>query len=351
MKPAPMHHDIAIIGQGLAGSLMGYFLAKLGWNILVIDDHHNGASSIVAAGIVNPITGKSFVRSWNIGEFLPFALQTYRQMERELNIDILREAHIIRSLYSVEDENAWYARSADPVVGQYICPQADVTEFNGKVHPPFAYGETRGTFHVRVPFLLSALKERWTGTGCYLEGKLDYDELGTSSPFFYNGHTFDRIIFCEGHQATGNPFFPGLGMGPSKGEVLMVKIPEAHFRKMYKDHIFIVHSHDDTYWVGGGYQWNSPDDKPSLSARQNLETHLRNILAIPYEVVEHKAAIRPTMHSRRPVFLQNKEHQGMYLFNGLGTKGTSIGPLAAHQIASYLADTAVFPPLFGSIGG
>jgi len=42
------------------------------------------------------------------------------------------------------------------------------------------------------------------------------------------------------------------------------------------------------------------------------------------------------MHDRRPVFLKHGVKDGMYLFNGLGTKGSSIGPFAAKMFCNYL---------------
>ncbi|MFT5168556.1 MAG: glycine oxidase, partial [Saprospiraceae bacterium] len=56
--------DYLIIGQGLAGSLLAYQLLERGKTVQIIDNHHNGASSSIAAGIINPITGRRFAKSW-----------------------------------------------------------------------------------------------------------------------------------------------------------------------------------------------------------------------------------------------------------------------------------------------
>ena len=350
MQQSEAMYDVAVVGQGIAGSLLSWFLKQAGMKVLVIDESHMGSSSALAAGIVNPVTGKSFVPSWNIGLFLPFALKTYREMESNLGISLVKEVNIIRSLYSIQDENTWFARSDDPVVGMYIRDRADLSEFEGKVRPPYSYGETQGTFQVDLALLMENLKIKWLSSGNYLESKFDHNSIEfRDEGFYYQGIKFRKVVFCEGYRAKENKFFPGLGMGPSKGEVLLVKIPGANFRKMYKDQIFIVHQYNDIYWVGSGYQWNAPDDLPTPAIRQKLESQLSAILTIPYEVVGHKAAIRPTMHTRRPIFSEHSEYKGMYLFNGLGTKGTSIGPLAAFQISDYLAGVSDFPPLFAAL--
>ena len=58
--------DFIVVGQGIAGTLMAWNLHLAGKKVLIIDDHHSGSSSLVAAGIVNPITGKNYVTSWRI---------------------------------------------------------------------------------------------------------------------------------------------------------------------------------------------------------------------------------------------------------------------------------------------
>lgn len=73
-------YDFVVVGQGLAGTLLSYFLHKNGKSVLIIDDNFKGSSSKVAAGIVNPITGKNFIKSWRIHDFLPEARRTYDEL-------------------------------------------------------------------------------------------------------------------------------------------------------------------------------------------------------------------------------------------------------------------------------
>lgn len=331
--------DIVVVGQGIAGTLMAYFLKKHGLQVLVMDNNFEGASSKVAAGIVNPITGKNFVKSWRVDEFLPFAEEVYTQMGNELGIQPYTKANIIRSLDTIQDENNWLARTSDSSVAQYMVSEADVSEFLGKVNQSFGYGEITGTYHVHLSEILEAFKKKCIEEESYLQTKFDYNGLKVDeSGFYYDNYCFSEIVFCEGYQALYNPFFPNIGMAPSKGEVLLVKIPQASFRKMYKNKIFIVHHYDDVYWVGSGYEWNAPDDKPTPKSYAILSEALSKALTIPYQIIDHLAAIRPTMHTRRPVFKIHEEIKGMYLFNGLGTKGSSIGPLAARQFARYIVE-------------
>ena len=314
-----------------------HFLLESGKTVSLIDNDHKGAASKVAAGIVNPITGKNFVRSWRVNEFLPLAKKVYDQIAQKLNITTYTEVNIIRTLENTEAENNWLARTADDSVAEYMMADADVSSFEGKVAPAFGYGELTGTFQVHLSDILDAYKQEFLKNDQFLEDEFEHSELIISHDYFEYKHISGKeIVFCEGYKGQTNPFFTKMGFGPSKGEVLHVKIPNADFTKMYKDKIFIVHLYEDVYWVGSGYEWNAPDDLPSVAARTKLITELDRLLLIPYEILDHKAAIRPTMHNRRPLLAVHPTIEGMYIFNGLGTKGSSIGPFVAKQFAEYL---------------
>ncbi len=329
--------DYCIVGQGIAGTTLAWSLLKEGCKVFVIDNSFLGASSYLAAGIVNPITGRNYVRSWRVQEFLPVAQKMYIEMAAELGQSLHNDVNMLRCLYTVEDENNWHARTNDELVAHFMMPQADYSEFSGKVVQPLSYGELCGTFQVKMKDIITLFRQKWISEGRYLKASFEYEKLKTESDFFnYENIKFKNIIFCEGHQALKNPFFPNIGLRPSKGEVLFVRIEGAPFTKMYKDGVFIVQYDNDVYWVGGGYENNPIDDQPSEKGYQNLEKELKRILKIDYTILSHKAAIRPTMSNRRPIMQQHQNHPNMYIYNGLGTKGASMAPFFSQQLTRYL---------------
>jgi glycine/D-amino acid oxidase-like deaminating enzyme len=46
-----MNIDVLIIGQGVSGTFLSYFLEKEGKSFLVIDNNYNNSPSKIAAGI------------------------------------------------------------------------------------------------------------------------------------------------------------------------------------------------------------------------------------------------------------------------------------------------------------
>ena len=90
-----MHIDFLIIGQGICGTMLSWFLQKAGKSFLIIDDNNADAPSKVSAGIINPVTGRRFVYSWMIDTVMPFATQTYKEVGNFFNQEMIVQKDII----------------------------------------------------------------------------------------------------------------------------------------------------------------------------------------------------------------------------------------------------------------
>ena len=77
-----MEIDFLIVGQGLAGSALGYRLIQEGKKVILVDQPEGNKSSRVAAGLCNPVTGRKMVKTWK-GEFLfPEIIPFYQELEQ-----------------------------------------------------------------------------------------------------------------------------------------------------------------------------------------------------------------------------------------------------------------------------
>ena len=146
--------DFIVVGQGLAGTLMAAQLIAAGQKILVIDDSHRSSSSLVAAGIINPITGKRIVKSWLIDELLKSAFVSYKNLEIALNCELLEQKNIIRTLTDAADENEWISRSVREELAYFVEKNANLDGWEAVVRPEFAYSEILGA-RVDLPRLLA----------------------------------------------------------------------------------------------------------------------------------------------------------------------------------------------------
>lgn len=78
-----MEIDFLIIGQGIAGTAMGYRLEQAGQSFLIFDLPESNKSSRVAAGLYNPVTGRKMVKSWMAEYLFPKIEPFYQEMEKK----------------------------------------------------------------------------------------------------------------------------------------------------------------------------------------------------------------------------------------------------------------------------
>ena len=74
--------SVLVVGQGLAGSWLSYFLWKNGISFRIIDNFHFKSASTVAAGLMNPIVPKRLTATWKSEELFPdYISAIYNEVE------------------------------------------------------------------------------------------------------------------------------------------------------------------------------------------------------------------------------------------------------------------------------
>lgn len=336
-------YDFLVVGQGLAGTLISWILRKhYQKEVFHIDRGHESASSLAAAGLMNPITGRRYVKSWRFDDLLPAALTTYSELEEELGVPLINQRNIIRSLFNRREENDWLARSGDSEYQEYMRDRANLQQYADYIRPAFQYGEVQHSAQIHIGRLVSAFRQKLKEQGRIQEEAFNYDALSvTPEAVQYGSVSAKAVIFAEGAQAADNPFFNYLPFGGAKGQAIWVRIPDIHFAKILKQRIFIVPWRDDIYWIGSTNANRFTTDQPTGEAKQFLHERLADILTVPFEVIDHRAAIKPTVRDRRPFLGCHPKHANLYIFNGLGTKGTSLGPYWAKHLCAFILKSGI----------
>jgi glycine/D-amino acid oxidase-like deaminating enzyme len=301
-----------------------------------------GASSLPAAGIINPVTGKRFVKSWRFDTFFPAARAMYADMEATLGLSVWREQPILRLLASAEEQNDWAARCALPEYAAELGEATDAGPWQAFLPPGMGIGLIRRAARVDFSRLLPALRAHAQREGFFKTEKMDHAAALRLLP------EVDALVFCEGYRAADNPFFPGLPWQIAKGEALLLRIPGATgIRAMLKKTMTLVPLHDDLFWAGGSYQWHYPDLLPSAGERAYILQHVRQMLRKPFEVQGHVAGVRPTVKDRRPFLGASPTQDKVFIFNGLGTKGALLAPYWAEHLAQHLLHKTALDPELG----
>lgn len=331
-----MHVDCLIIGQGISGTLLSWFLHKEGKTFLVIDNNKVDSSSKVAAGIINPITGRRYVTTWMIDEVMPFAIDTYRSLESYLQYSFVYEKSIIDFFPSPQMLNAFVDRIAEN--DTYLHSYPNQNQFNQYFNYDFGCGEIRPSYTIHLPLLLELWKQKLKEWNAIKEEEFLLADLQTSDDHAsYHDITAGKVIFCDGVDAATNPWFRLLPFAPNKGEAMIIEAEELYNGHIFKRGLMLAPlPTPGIFWVGSNYQWEFADDKPSEHFYKQTSNLLQNWIKVPFKIVDHKAAIRPATVERRPFVGFHPHFPVIGILNGMGTKGTSLAPFFAYQLTQHL---------------
>jgi len=332
-------YDYLIVGQGLAGSLLAHLLQKKNQKVLLIDNAHHHAATKIASGLINPMTGRRLVKTWMFEDLMAFAKLCYGELGALFQQDFYVPKPILKSLFNIPDETEWLIKSGDPLYEDFMIDREEMGRYEEKINPVFGVGELLQTAQVNVSGLIECFREHFVKLGCLQEELFDFEAISfhESGKINYKEYELKKIVFCEGYQAVFNPYFQYLPFELAKGEVLLVKIPNVNFDEILKHKVFIVpYKEKDVYWIGSTYEREFEDESPTDIAYQHLAKALKEILKVPFEILDHKAAVRPTVMDRRPLLGTHVDYPQLSIFNGLGAKGASLGPYWANEMTEFL---------------
>ncbi len=322
-----------IVGQGIAGTMLAWTLRQHGVRVTVADAGFPNRSSDIAAGIINPVTGKRYVKTWRFDDFYPMARDTYRTMESRWNIPVWHDQIILRILETPGETNDWSARMADAGYSGLLGERSDAGAWASLLTTGYTLGEIRSAARVDFPAILQQFRKELMADHLFIPETLRPEDLD------HWGKDQDFIVFCEGYRGAANPFFPNLSWQLSKGEALLLRIqhPEAKAaREMVKKTMLLAPLGDGLFWAGASYNWTYEDNGPTDEEQNFLEERIKPMLCQPYEVVKRMGGVRPTVKDRRPFLGVSPVRDNVFIFNGLGTKGALLAPYWAEHLAGHI---------------
>jgi glycine oxidase len=330
--------DYLIVGQGIAGSMLSWFLMKEKQKVLVVDKYNPSSASNIASGLIKPITGKRFVKTWLADEIIPFAEDTYTGFEKLFEERLYHSAVFFKLFDSVKAQNDWSIRCASPEYLPYLQNENIIYLDKSKVKNDFGGFEINGGGRLETDKFLSHYRKYLQRENALLEEEFSFPELAMESDFLsYRGIHTRKIIFCDGANAVMNPYFKFFPFQLAKGECLILRIEDFYRERVINSEVLIMpFGEKDLYYIGATHEWHFNDDKPSVNGRNELLGNLSAVLKVPFEIVDHKAAIRPTVKDRRPFIGFHPEFLNIGIFNGMGTKGISLAPYFAKHFTDHL---------------
>lgn len=315
---------IAIIGGGLSGLSLGYFLWKenIPFKLFTKKENH---SSIIAAGVINPIVFRRTTKSWEVDTFLPFAKRFYKEIETLINKNIWNELVIRRSFSHQQEQDDWVAKKQKQEYAPYL----------GEINSP-------SPENLFTEYGTGIVKQgAWINTTNFIYGLRDFlEEKGcltyTNGKEILNQEEYAKIVYCEGYEMIHNAFFNYLPLDPTKGQTLIIQSEEIPTGELINRKCFVLPSGGNEFRVGATYEWHDASLHITEESKNALEEDVKNLIQAKFSILEQKAGVRPTVKDRRPLMGQHPTNKALYVFNGLGAKGYLIGPYMASEMSAFL---------------
>src|SRR3989344_121074 len=256
--------DYIIVGQGLAGSILALTLLQKGKSVMVIDDAKPNTASKIAAGLYNPVVFKRLVKSWLADDLLPYMDSFYPEMEKLLGVEFYFSKRILKPFAEEQEKTLWLKKTEEGV-GKYLNETIYVEDLNGLVYNPLGISEVKHAGNLDTIVFLNACKEYLKKKNLFIQEEFDYSQIAmTENSVNYKYISATKIIFCEGYKTTENPFLKWLPFKLTKGETIIIKLPEEHkipFEIVINKAVFILPLGDNTYKVGATYEWEDLSEK------------------------------------------------------------------------------------------
>jgi len=346
--------DVAIVGQGIAGTTLAWQLRASGLQVLVVDRAAKNTSSRIAAGLLTPITGQRLAPNWRWNDVWPAAVAFYRFVEEQTQSQFFDIAPMLRLFADAEERTAYEERAETLLKGLVEKP-----------NPPANadwFAAEQGSFamapagRLDVPAYLDASRTFFERDRYYCVADLDIakdiDASGELVRFPTLNVSARRVIFCQGFTPKPNPYFPDIKFRGAKGEILTLKIPGLQEKRVVHRGIWLMPLGGELFRAGSTYDRQHLDAVPTEAGRAEILEQLAAFVKLPFEVVDHRAAVRPVIFAGRPVIAQGWDEREaasgsasrLGFFNGLGSKGALLAPYFAKQYANFLGGRGQLDP-------
>lgn len=331
--------DHIIVGQGLAGTTLAWALRERGFRVCILDRGDSGTSSQIAAGLITPVTGLRMAASWRYAEFFSFATAFYERIEQKTGSRFIHPGPAVRFFVDDTERAAFEKRAGTLLRGLVGEPRDAVnaawfaTEQGGFEMPAAARLDAAAYLEASR----ECLRREDSFHVCNLDvtHDIEFKPNGVWLPRF--DLAAERVLFCQGFEAVEHALFRSLPFNPAKGEILTLRIPELAERRVMHRGIWLAPLGGDRFLAGSTFDRERLDRVPTTAGHNEIVGRLRAMLRLPFEVIDHRAGVRPAMRDGRPVIGQHPANPRLGIFNGLGSKGALLAPFFAFQFAATLA--------------
>jgi len=330
-----MRAPVLIIGQGLAGTALGLELEAARIPFEIVEAPDVTAASRVAAGLVNPVTGQRFVKTWRVDELLPVARAAYARWEKRFGLRLWRDVEVERRFADATERE----RATRKFAAGELAPFAKRLSEHAL--------ELEGAAWVDLPALLDAAAAHWRCAGVWRAATVQANEFEFSAAVRspgdaivrWRGAAFRAVICCVGYGALVREWFAGLPFALVKGQILSLRADGLKPERLVHRGKWLLTDHLERARVGATFERDLADCTCTAEARAELLAAARELAGgrANFEVLGQAAGVRLALLDKLPLAGWHPRRPGLGCLGALGSKGTLWAPWLAQAWAAELA--------------
>lgn len=310
-----MAAELLIVGQGLAGTWLGWECERAGIAFEIADAGGAPSASRISAGLINPITGQRFVKTWSVDERRDEVRASYAELEAGLGVQVWHDVRIWREFRDEAERRRFAAKEGAGRLRPWVREASDAGFW------------IDGAARVDVPSLLDAAQARWVAAGRWRAERVDVERAASD---------YALVVDCTGAAARSVESWAGVPWETSAGEILEIRTAGLRPDVVRSRGHWLVASDARTAKAGATHRPRAERAEPTATGRGELEASVRELLGgAEFQTVGHAAAVRATLPDRRPVLGRHPRNERLAVFAGLGGKGAWFAPLLARLFVAH----------------
>ena len=338
-----MAADYIIVGQGISGTWLSYYLLKANKSVIVIDKKNLQSASNVASGLINPVTGRRVVTTWMADKLMPFVSKEYAAISEHFNTRFIQQKNILVFPSAPDLQNAFQTRLEEE--NSFIKSATIKREtLNNDFNFPFSVFEILPCYVINIHNFLSSYRQYLQSKNILIDELFDETLLTIKDDSVqYKNISAKKIIYANGIETANSKYWINLPFVPNKGQALILEMNELNTSHIYKfGHLTLIPWKENLWWCGSSNELTFKTTEPTEDFKERTIASLKSILKTKFSVKEHWSSLRPATVERRPFVGAHPLHKQIAILNGMGSKGCSLAPWFAKELAENLVhNTAI----------
>lgn len=348
------HTEVAVIGGGIVGSAIAYYLAKDKRKVALFEEREIGSrSTSAAAGMLGAHSEyKEFQHVYSFARSSQLLYkELYHELKEQTGIDFeMKKGGLLQLAFTSEEREERNSLMQLPDIEW-------LTREEAKRKVPLLTDQIIGASFLKEDVHVTpAIASNSFSKGAFLFGAEIYEFTKVLSVVNEHSHykvnttqgsyTADQVVIASG--VWSNYFFQQTGLMnaiiPVKGECIAVlndQLPLAH--SIFHDQHYIVPRNNNELIVGATKRWNDWNEEPTLEGIEMVIKKAKEMLPSIQGMrwLRSWAGLRPQTFDSFPFIGEHPEQKGLYFAAGHQRNGILLAPGTGRMIADLISGNSV----------